>query len=257
MNSGTTPSTDGTSIAWSVRGSGPPLVMVHCVASSRNSTPQQTLPDVLAAHFTVFTYDRRGTGESGTAESYVVEREFEDLTAVIALTDGPADVYGFSSGATLAMLAAIGGVPVRRLALMEPPLISDADPGGELRAEAQRRVDHDLADARRWFDREVVGIPEEVLAQFPPWTDQQLRNTATIVHEMTFLPGTTPERFHAVPVPTLLLASDHTDPEMLEWADQLEHVISHSVRRVLPGQWHGVDDATLTTAIVDFLDPSP
>lgn len=255
MNSGMTTSSDGTRIAWSSRGSGPPLVMVHSVAASREASPQPTLPSALAAHYTVFTYDRRGTGESSNSEPYAVEREFEDLTAVIQLTGGAADAYGFSSGATLALLASISGVPIGRLALLEPPLNPEEDPGGTIRAEAQRRVDHDLADARDWFNREIVGIPADVLAQFGTPTEQELQNTRTIVHELTFLPGTFPGRFSAVTVPTLLLASDHTAPELLQWAQQLDDAIPDSHYQVLPGEWHGVDDGTLTAAISGFLDP--
>lgn len=254
MNSGTTISTDGTRIAWSSQGAGPPLVIVHCVATSRESSPQPTLPDALAEHFTVYTYDRRGTGQSDSTEPYAVEREFEDLTAIIDLTNGPIDVYGFSSGATLALLAAAAGVPIQRLVLLEPPLNPEPDPGGEMREEAQRRINNDVNDARNWFMRTVVGIPEEVLAQFPPPTEQELQNTRTIVHELSFLPGTNPERFKTLAVPMLLLASDHTARELIDAARQIADAVPDSQHRELPGEWHGVDDATLTVAIVEFLD---
>ena len=255
MTNRTVTSAAGTEIAWSSQGSGSPLIMVHCVATSRAATPQTTLPSVLAEHFTVFTYDRRGTGRSSNTQPYAVEREFEDLTAIIDLAGRPADVYGFSSGATLAMLAAIGGVAIRRLALLEPPLFADPDPDFTARTEAQRRLDHDVADARTWFNRDIVGVPEEMVAQFPAPSDEDLHNIRTIVHELTFLPGTNPERFSKVPVPTLLLASDHTASEILEWAEQLEHAIPDSTRTVLPGQWHGVDDHALDSAIAAFLCP--
>ncbi len=248
---GTVTSEDGTGISWSSQGSGSPLVMVHPVATSRVATPQPALPGALAEHFTVFTYDRRGTGKSSDGGSYTVEREFDDLIAIINLAGVPADVYGFSSGATLAMLASIGGVPIRRLALLEPPLIPDLDPAA--RNEARRLLDQDVADARDWFNRDIVGIPAEILAQFPPPSAEDLHNTRTIVHELTFLPGTNPERFAKVPVPTLLLASDHTAPELLEAAQQLEQAIPESTLRVLPGQWHGVDDHTIVVEITKFL----
>ncbi len=168
MDTGTTTSLDGTPIAWTRYGSGPPLVMVHCVATSRATTPQPTLPATLAQHFTVLTYDRRGTGQSGNTAPYAVEREFEDLAAIISLADGDADVYGFSSGANLALQAARAGVPIRRLVLLEPPLFPAADPDLTMKSEAQRRIDLDLADAHHWFDTEIVGVPEEILANMPP-----------------------------------------------------------------------------------------
>ena len=120
---GTTTSADGTEIAWTRQGSGPDLVMIHCVATSRERTPQPTLPDALAEHFTVWTYDRRGTGASGDGGEYAVEREIEDLAAMVGLASGPVTVYGFSSGATLALLAAAGGVRIDpREAEVDEPL---------------------------------------------------------------------------------------------------------------------------------------
>lgn len=246
-------SRDGTEIGWSRSGSGPDLVMVHCVGASRTTTPQPTLPDALAEHFTVWTYDRRGKGKSGTTEPYAPEREFDDLAAVVALAEGrPVSGYGFSSGATLALLAAQSGVSLDRLALLEPPMMP-ADPDFSLRAEAQRQIDAGLARAHQWFNTEIVGVPPEVLDQLPPLTDEDLRNTRTIVHELTFLPGTSAERFVDVSVPTLLIASDTTDPGMLDDVQHFARTVPAATARVLPGEWHGVDDATLTAAIREFI----
>lgn len=252
VTTGTVLSADGTRISWSKQGSGPALVMVHCVATSRARTPQSTLPSALAEHFTVLTYDRRGTGLSGNTGPYAVEREFEDLSAVMALADGPVDVYGFSSGATLALLAAEAGVQLGRLTLLEPPLNPEPDADLVVCAEAQRRIDVDLADARHWFDTEVVGVPEEFLVGFQP-SAEDLENTRTIVHELTFLPGTPAQRFAGVQTPTLLMASDHTAAKLLEWSAELEEAIPNATRKVLTGGWHGVDDATVTRTVHEYL----
>lgn len=246
-------STDGTQIAWSRMGSGPELVMVHCVGVSRATTPQPTLPDELAQHFTVWSYDRRGKGESGNTAPYAVEREFEDLAAVIELAEGrPVTGYGFSSGATLALLAARAGVSLERLALLEPPLMP-ADPEFGLRAEAQRRIDDDLAGAHRWFNTEIVGVPAEVLEQLPPLSEEDLENTRTIVHELTFLPGTSAHGFVDLEVPTVLIASDATDPGMLADVRNFAEVVPAATARILPGEWHGVDDASLTATVREFV----
>ena len=247
-------SADGTPLSWSKAGAGPDLVVVHCVGVSRVTTPQPTIADALAEHFTVWSYDRRGKGESGNAQNYEVEREIEDLTAIIELADGPVTIYGFSSGATLSLIAAEAGAPIARLALLEPPLFADTDPDYSLRREGERRLAQGPEELHRWFQTEVVGVPEEVLAELPPLTEEALRDAPSLLHELTFLPGTPAHRFSSVRQPTLLIASDSTAPEIHVWAEELNAAIPHSRRVVLPGEWHGVDDFTLTQAIREFVD---
>jgi pimeloyl-ACP methyl ester carboxylesterase len=118
-------SADGTSIAFSQVGTGPALVLVDAAAGFRGFGPMGPLAVELAPEFTVFTYDRRGRGESTDTPPYAVEREVEDLQALIEAAGGSACVYGFSSGAVLALRAAADGLPIEKLALMEPPLELD------------------------------------------------------------------------------------------------------------------------------------
>jgi pimeloyl-ACP methyl ester carboxylesterase len=249
--SGVATSVDGTPIAWTKEGSGPAIVIVNCVMASRARTPQPGLPSALGEHSTVFTYDRRGTGESGTPAAYAVEREFEDLDLLLQLAGPGTAVYGFSSGATLALLAAAHGLAISRLLLLEPPLIQD--PGLGPLEEASRRLSRDRADARRWFDEEVTGIPAEILATFPPLTEHDLANAPAMLHELTFLPGTTAAQFASLRQPTLLMASDHTAAFLTRCVEELGAAIPHAAVRILPGQWHGIDDETLVRAIREFL----
>lgn len=251
---GVVASADGTQIAWTRQGDGPPVVMVSPVMACRERSPQPGLPAALAESYTVLTYDRRGTGESHEkpGAKYAVEREFDDLAAVLDLAGPDASVYGFSSGATLALLGAANGLPVTRMLLTEPPLIPDADLAPL--AEARRRLAEDRADARKWFDEEVTGVPAEVRAQFPPPTPLDLANAPAMLHELAFLPGTTAEHFRSVTVPTLLMASDHTAPGLLEATRALGEALPHAVVRVLPGQWHGVPDADIVAEVDAFLD---
>lgn len=253
-DSGVLTSTDGTAIAWTRQGEGPPVVLVGAVMASRARTPQPGLPAALARHFTVLTYDRRGTGESGREARYAVEREFDDLAGVLELAGPRAAVYGFSSGATLALLAAAAGLPASALLLLEPPLVADPDLGPL--EEARRRLEADRADARRWFDEEITGIPPEVRAQFPPLTAGHLADAPAMLHELAFLPGTTAARFAGLRLPTLLMASERTAPALLDAVRELAEAIPHAVVRLLPGQWHGVDDETLVRTVRDFLEES-
>jgi pimeloyl-ACP methyl ester carboxylesterase len=118
-------SPDGTRIAYDRTGTGDPLVLVGGAFSYRRYPGQVRLAELLAARFTVYNYDRRGRGDSGDTAPYTTEREIEDLAAVIGAAGGQAHVWGLSSGAFLALDAAAAGLPVRKLAVQEPPLVVD------------------------------------------------------------------------------------------------------------------------------------
>ena len=249
--------TDGATIASTTQGAGPPLVMVSPVSSSRTTDPQQTLPAALAEHFTVTTYDRRGNGYStmppgSTIDDYAVQQEIDDLTALAERAGGLVDVYGFSSGAILALLAAQAGAPIRRLVLLEPPL---HEPGALAVEGARMRelMAQDRNAARDYYLTDVVGVPAEVLAQIPA-TDQNLADAPTMLHEMEFLPGCDAEHFAGLATPTLIMVSDSTVPEMSEWANSLAESMADCTVRELPGEWHGVPDETQVATIREFLE---
>src|ERR1700752_2671894 len=115
----TVTSKDGTMIAYSQVGQGPTLILVDGALCYRQFGPSQDLAAKLASHFTVITYDRRGRGESGDTRPYAVEREVEDLDALIQAAGGSAFVVGISSGAALALEAANRGLAITKLALYE------------------------------------------------------------------------------------------------------------------------------------------
>jgi pimeloyl-ACP methyl ester carboxylesterase len=121
----TTRSSDGTTIAYDRAGSGPPLVLVDGALCTRRIGPGKGLARLLARDFTVINYDRRGRGDSGDAGEYEVEREVEDLEAVIEATGGRAFVFGQSSGAVLALHAAARSSQITRLAVYEAPFVVD------------------------------------------------------------------------------------------------------------------------------------
>ena len=129
-------SADGTEIAFHRSGSGPAVVLVDPALGYSGFDHLRTLGALLAERFSVYTYDRRGRGGSGDAEPYHVAREVEDLAAVIGEAGGSACVYGFSSGALLALQAAASGLAIERLAVFEPPGRAE---GNRLRPSSRRR----------------------------------------------------------------------------------------------------------------------
>jgi pimeloyl-ACP methyl ester carboxylesterase len=158
-------SADGTPIAYERLGEGQPLIVVGGATCDR--ARMRPVSEALARDLPVINYDRRGRGDSGDTQPYAVEREVEDIAALIDGVGGTASVYGHSSGAALALRAAAHGLPIDRLILHEPPYSPDRD---EERREARlygERLEGILSEGRRGDAVElfftVVGMPAEMV----------------------------------------------------------------------------------------------
>ena len=159
----TTTSRDGTTIAYDREGNGEPLILVPGAFGYRRYPGQVKLAGLLSASFTVYSYDRRGRGDSGDGKPYAVEREIEDLAAMIDAAGGHAHVWGLSSGAVLVLEAAAAGLPIRRLAVQEPPLVVSPDdrrPPGDLFERLTALVEAGQRGAAvRYFMVDGMGAP--------------------------------------------------------------------------------------------------
>jgi len=217
------------------------------------------LAAVLAEHFTVFKYDRRGRGDSGDTPPYAVEREVEDIDAVIDAAGGSAFLYGTSSGAGLALEAAASGLDITKLALWEPPFILDES--SRPPADQVERYDEMIAAGRRgdaveFFVRQVVGLPPEFVAYArtqPFWQAQEalahtLAYDATVMGDYS-LPT---ERAAAVTAPTIVIAGGASFPFMRETAQALADVIPDAQYRILEGQEHNVSPDAISPVMVEF-----
>src|SRR3984893_18215560 len=174
---GTVRSKDGTTIAFDAWGDGQPLIIIDGATAYRGVNPTNAeVGQLLGDGFRVYAYDRRGRGESTDTAPYAVEREIEDLAALIADAGAPATVFGWSSGAVLALDAAAAGLPITRLALFEPPFVVD-DSRPPLPADYVERLDASLSrgppgDAAELFLTAAAGMPAEFVAdmrQSPFW----------------------------------------------------------------------------------------
>src|SRR5262249_5873607 len=127
------------------------------------------LAQLLSARFTVFSYDRRGRGESGDTLPYAVEREIEDLDGLITEAGGSAFVYGMSSGAALAMEAAHRGLAIRGLAIFEAPFLrghsGPPHPPDYLALRTQLTSPGRRGDGVEYFMTGAAGAPAEMVAQ--------------------------------------------------------------------------------------------
>lgn len=251
-------SKDGTTLAFDQLGRGPAVILVSGGSVDRGSNA--SLAALLAEHFTVFNYDRRGRGPSGDTPPYAVEREVEDIDAIIAAAGDSACLYGSSSGAVLALEAARQRpTRITRLALWEPPFILDparrppADTASIYRslvAEGRR------GDAAEYFMAKVVGMPEQFVAaaRTQPWWPAQEALAHTLEYDATIMGDYSlpTERVATVKTPTLVIDGGATFPWINETADALARVLPNAQRRTLAGQAHNVDAAALAPVLVEF-----
>jgi len=119
----TVTSKDGSRIAYDRFGSGPTVILVGGALSYRKFNKMEQLAKLLAARCTVVNYDRRGRGGSTDVKPFALEREIEDIQALIEAEGGTASLWGWSSGGALALRAASAGIGVERLSVYEVPFM--------------------------------------------------------------------------------------------------------------------------------------
>jgi alpha-beta hydrolase superfamily lysophospholipase len=215
----------------------------------------------LSKHFSVYTYDRRGRGESGDNASYSVAREVEDLAALIKTAGGSAYVFGASSGAALAVEAAASGLPIAKLALYEPPYVAAASqPGAEPDHLAHLRqlvAGGRRGDAVRYFMKDMVQVPGLMLIvmqlMFPVWA--KLKAVAhTLPYDAAILGNwSVPvQRAADVMVPALVMHGGKTDQRLSRAATQLAAAIPGAQQRVLDGQTHNAAASALAPVLQQF-----
>lgn len=249
-------SRDGTAIAFDRLGSGPALILVDGALCSRAFGPMPKLAPLLASHFTVYIYDRRGRGESGDTAPYAREREVEDLAALIEHAGGSAFVAGLSSGGALALEAARNGLSIKKVAVYEPPFV-DAR-GVDHRAALEKLLAAgDRGGAVKYFMGPMVGAPSFVVTmmQLMPWIWRKLKAVAhTLPYDAAVMGDfvVPRERLATIAVPTLAMHGGKTDDRLARAAEGVAAAIPGAEHRILPGQTHNVDPKVLARALVEF-----
>lgn len=250
-------SADGTTIAFDVVGEGAPIITV--VGAFNDHATAAPLAQALATSFTVYTYDRRGRGGSGDTPPYAIEREVEDLDALIRHAGGSAALFGYSSGAVLSLDAAARGLGVTRLALYEPPYHAD---------QITRRPPTDMADrlarlvgagqqdeAVELFQTAVIGIPPEVSRQMrqAPFWPALVAMAPTLAYEVTLtddhaLAGALGE----ITVPTLVLYGGESSAWLREAGRSVADAMPSAEHRELAGQTHDLKPGALAPVLSAF-----
>jgi len=253
----TVTSRDGTAIAFDRLGEGAPVVLVTGGSVDRMSNAP--LGQELASDFTVLNYDRRGRGPSADTPPYAIEREIEDIEAVLEAAGGSAHLYGSSSGAALALQAAAAGLPVAKLALWEPPYIIDENarpPKDQVEQYETMVAEGRRGDAAEYFMTKVVGMPPEFAAQArnEPWWPNQEALAHTLAYDARIMGdySVPADQAASVKVPTIVIAGGADMPFMRETAQALADALPNGEVRFLDGQGHNVDPTILAPALNEF-----
>jgi pimeloyl-ACP methyl ester carboxylesterase len=253
-------SADGTTIAYERTGGGPALVLVDGAMCYRDAGPMRPLAALLQGSFTVYTYDRRGRGESSDTAPYAVAREVEDLRALVAAAGGEAHVYAISSGAALALAtAAAGGSGIAKLALYEPPYMAEVSDPARIMAYTERL--HELLDAGRRGDAVAlfmtnVGMPSEAVAGMraqPLWAALEAI-APTLAYDDALLGGGVVPRDLAstITVPALVLAGGASPDGLQLAARATADALPAAEFRTLDGQTHDVAADALAPVLIEF-----
>lgn len=256
-------SADGTLIAYETRGSGPPVILVDGALCYRGQGPSGPLADELASDFTVYTYDRRGRGESGDTPPYSVDREVEDVAALVEEAGGSAYLYGISSGAVLALDVAAQVPGIRKLAVYEAPFIVDRTRtplgSGYVRAIAGYLNAGNPSAAVRHFMK-AVGVPAAatyLMALMPAW--RKMKAIApTLLYDAAVMGDTQDgnplpiDRWAGAKMPVLVMAGGKSPEWMRNGQTALVEVLPDAEHRILEGQTHLLKAEAVAPVLVDY-----
>lgn len=264
----TVTSADGTTIAYDRSGDGPAVILVDGAFCSRSFGPMPALAPLLAKHFTVYAYDRRGRGDSGDTQPWSVEREIEDIDALIGVAGGQASVFGASSGAVLA-LRATAALPgkIRRVAAYEPPVLVDGSRKPPP-ADYLEHVEALIAAGRNgevvtYFMTKIIGLPAIVgvlMRLMPAWS--KLKAVApTLRYDLAGLgdsfqgrplPDELRKALGSIDAPALLADGGKSPAWMRNGVQALADAVPQSQRRTLPGQTHQVKVRVPAPVLTEF-----
>ena len=257
-----TSSRDGTAIAFQRRGEGAPIILVGGALSDLASA--DPLAALLCARFSVLTYDRRGRGESGDTPPYTVEREVEDLNAVLQAAGGSAMVFGHSSGGVLVLHAASRGLPITRLAVYEPPFIVDAS-RPPLPPDYAARITGLVSAGRRgeaveYFLSAGPQAPAAAIAKMrlsPAWPRMEAM-AHTVIYDSAIMGDRmegrplAPGAWSSVTAPALVMDGGASPAWLRHAADAVSRELAGARRMTLEGQTHSFSAAAMAPVLEEF-----
>lgn len=255
----TTRSADGTTIAYQAYGDGPPIVFVGG-ATQRKEDWTELAQALRGAGFTAVTYDRRGRGDSGDTAPYAVQREVEDLAAVIAANGGTAGVHGQSSGGALADRATAAGLPVTSLSTFETPyrVGEGPKPPADYLEHLQDLYDADQPEAMlEYFMTAGVGQPQEAVDQMKqlPFWGALVPLGRTVLYDGYCLGGShaplPTDLLATITVPVLTLGSSGSPDWLRAGAEAVAAAVPDGRFVVLEGEFHSAPTPVLAPVLAD------
>jgi pimeloyl-ACP methyl ester carboxylesterase len=246
-------------------GDGPPVILVGGAFSYRRYPRYVELAELLGERFTVINYDRRGRGDSGNARPYAVDREIDDLRALIDVAGGSAHVWGQSSGGVLALRAAAAGLAIRKLAVFEPPFRLDRQ-GTPPPADFAARLDALVAADRRgqavkYFMTKGMGAPGLVISLMrlarPLWS--RLKAVAhTLPYDIAVMGDTiegkplSRSEWASIRTETLVLTGAKSPQRASDAGRALADVLPNARHQALEGQSYNVRMKPLAPILIEF-----
>lgn len=258
-------SRDGTQIAYQRLGDGPSVIIIGGALSDHAGG--QALAEQLADELTAIVYDRRSrrhSGDNSPGTDGAVDREVEDLAALVEMAGGRVMLIGGSSGGVLALAAAEHGLPVERLVLFEPPFATESFPPvapPDMPEQLTTLLDRGPAgDVVELFLTRAVGLPSATVEQMkgsPAWAPLQELAPSTVYDAMLTRTFPYPDAFATVTVPTLVLTGQSTFPLLVASAEELARVLPNAEYRTITGSDHTLDPAAAAAAIRAFVARTP
>jgi pimeloyl-ACP methyl ester carboxylesterase len=254
-------SKDGTVIAFDQSGEGSAVILVGGAFQYRGIDPKTAqLAGLLAQQFSVFHYDRRGRGDSSDTKPYAVEREVEDLEALIKLAGGSAYVFGNSSGASLALHGVARSIGITKLAMYEPPFHSGDDKARQAAKTYSRQLTALLAEGRNSDAVALAmtswGAPAEAVAgmrKSPVWPMFESVAPTLAYDDAVMGDGSVPAKLLAlVTLPTLVMAGGASPAYMREAAKTVANALLSGQHRTLEGQTHDIAPEVLAPVLVEY-----
>jgi pimeloyl-ACP methyl ester carboxylesterase len=259
-------SADGSRISYEQFGSGPAVILVGGALNDRNGRASGVaLARLMASDFTVYAYDRRGRGASSTALPYSVEREIEDLAALVDAAGGSAGLFGMSSGGALVLAAAAAGVRATKIALYDPPFSTDVAAEKLAKtydARLRERINAGDNDAALALFLTTIGMPPQVIDGMrngPAW--RPLCGLApTLVQDSAVLNNregapVPASRIGRIDAPILAIAGEAAPPTLRQSGEAVAAAARHGSYQVLPGQTHDVAIDVLAPVLIKFFAP--